>query len=103
MKIYLLTTFLLLSAVAFAQTTPQQPAPKLTYIRCGALFDGRSDQLRRNVGIVVQGDRIREVGVASAPTGAQTIDLSGRTCLPGLIDTHTHTLLQGDPRDGLGP
>src|SRR5207302_11466609 len=30
------------------------------------------------------------------PTGAQIVDLSRETCLPGLIDTHTHVLLQGD-------
>src|SRR5260370_33867243 len=45
----------------------------------------------------MQGDRLKEVGEnATAPAGAQVIDLSDHTCLPGLIDTHTHTLLQGD-------
>jgi len=34
------------------------------------------------------------------PAGAAFIDLSSETCLPGLIDTHTHVLLQGDQRRG---
>src|SRR5215468_5360379 len=66
-----------------------------TVLRCGALFDGKSDQLRRNVAITVTGDKIGSIGEA-ASTGANAIDLSSLTCLPGLIDTHTHVLLQGD-------
>jgi imidazolonepropionase-like amidohydrolase len=59
------------------------------------LFDGRGDSLRKNVVLVIEGEKIREVG-GSAPSGAEAIDLSRDTCLPGLIDTHTHILLQGD-------
>jgi imidazolonepropionase-like amidohydrolase len=47
--------------------------------------------------VIVEGDRIRDVREGgAAPAGAQVIDLSDRTCLPGLVDTHTHVLLQGD-------
>ena len=75
---------LLLATSAFAQTQ----------IRCGALLDGRSDTPRRNVTITVQGNKI--ASVSEAAPGANAIDLSNATCLPGLIDTHTHVLLQGD-------
>ena len=64
-------------------------------LRCGSLFDGRSDSLRQNVFVVVDGEKIKDVASA-APVGAEVIDLWRETCLAGLIDTHTHILLQGD-------
>jgi len=63
---------------------PQPPAGPV-YIRCGALFDGKSDQLQQNVVITVERDRIKEVG-KSAPAGAQVIDLGNLTCLPGMVE-----------------
>ena len=52
--------------------------------------------------IVVRGNRIESVGASSAlPAGAEVIDLSRATVLPGLIDCHTHLFLQGeDPAEG---
>ena len=73
---------------AFAQT-------KSMALRCGALFDGRGDSVRKNVMVVIEGDKIKEVA-NTAPAGAEIVDLSHETCLPGLMDTHTHVLLQGD-------
>jgi imidazolonepropionase-like amidohydrolase len=50
--------------------------------------------------VLVEGDKITAVGgnevAARAPAGTQTIDLGSATILPGLVDTHVHTLLQGD-------
>ena len=81
-----------LTGLALPQT-PTAVSPPI-YLKCGWLFDGKSDQPRQNVMIAVSGESIQEVGSASA--SGQTIDLSRETCLPGLIDTHTHVLLQGD-------
>lgn len=69
----------------------QEPA-KTVFLSCGSLFDGKSDKVQKNVVIEIQGDKIAAVG-AAAPS---VIDLSKETCLPGMIDTHTHVLLQGD-------
>jgi imidazolonepropionase-like amidohydrolase len=76
----------------FAQTSRGE---KVIALRCGSLFDGRGESLHKNVVIVIEGEKIREVANA-VPAGAEVIDLSRDTCLPGLIDTHTHILLQGD-------
>jgi imidazolonepropionase-like amidohydrolase len=67
----------------------------LTAIRCGTLIDGIADAPLHDIVIVVEGNVVREIGRA-VPAGAHVIDLSGATVLPGLIDAHTHVLLQGD-------
>jgi imidazolonepropionase-like amidohydrolase len=68
-------------------------------IRARQLFDGKSDQLLSNQVIVIQGDRIADVGPAGSvkiPTGAQEIDLGSGTVLPGLIEGHNHMFKVGD-------
>jgi imidazolonepropionase-like amidohydrolase len=68
-------------------------------IRAAQLFDGRSDALSSNQVIVVQGDRIAEVGPAASvkiPAGAEEIDLGTGTVLPGLIEGHNHMFKIGD-------
>src|SRR5215472_6632330 len=75
----------------------------LTVIRAGTLIDGQSDPPRKNQLIFVRGNRIEKVtdGATAIPAGAQTIDLSNATVLPGLIDSHTHLFLWGeDPAKG---
>ena len=84
----------ILFLAAGALLLPQSPS-KLIAIRCGRLIDGKSATPRTNAVIVVEGERIREVGT-SVPPGAQVVDLSRSTVLPGLIDNHTHILLNGD-------
>jgi imidazolonepropionase-like amidohydrolase len=77
--------------------TAQAPATRPVAIRCGRLIDGKSATARANAVILIEGERIREVGSALAiPAGAEVIDLSHSTVLPGLIDNHTHILLGGD-------
>ena len=80
------------SVLAWPQAVNTQ-ASKTVSVRCGRLFDSKSGQLQRDMVIVVSEGKI--TSVSSLSTGNE-IDLSREICLPGLIDTHTHVLLQGD-------
>jgi imidazolonepropionase-like amidohydrolase len=73
----------------------QSPAPPSVLIRCGRLVDVRAGRVLADQAILVEGDRVKEVGPAAtvtsrAPAGVRVIDLSRSTVLPGLIDCHTH-------------
>src|SRR5271170_7850454 len=104
--------FLALGLVLCARAVlaqPANPAPAsaadapTVIIRAQALIDGTSGKPRRNMEVVIRGNRIVEVRAASsaAAPAAQVIDLGTATLLPGLIDTHTHIFLQGeDPAEG---
>jgi imidazolonepropionase-like amidohydrolase len=77
-------------------------AEDVTAIRCGQLLNPVDGSLTRNAVILVRNDRIEQVGASAAiPAGARVIDLSAYIVLPGLIDSHTHILLQ--PEDEHGP
>ncbi len=93
---------LLLALVASPLVAQSGAAPpeRRILIRAGRLIDGLSDRAHPDQGILVVGDRIAAVGaypaVARQAEGAEQVDLSRMTVLPGLIDAHTHVLLQSD-------
>ena len=83
--------FSLFAVAAFAADAP----PKVVALRAARLIDGRGGSVVSPAVIVVRGNRIDSIGGA-VPSDAQVIDLGDMTLLPGLIDAHVHTLLQGD-------
>jgi imidazolonepropionase-like amidohydrolase len=75
-----------------------QPAPTVIAIRAGRLLDPDAGAVRTNQVILVEGTRIREIGANVAiPAGAQVIDLSKLTVMPGLVDAHNHLALTYKP------
>lgn len=97
MKRLILLVCFLLSSNLFSQTDT------VTVIRAGNLLNPEDGSLRKNAIIVVRGEKIEQVSAATIPDGANVIDLSGYTVLPGLIDCHTHILLQPEDERGVPP
>lgn len=56
----------------------------------GRLIDGTGEPPRSGVTVTVADGRIQDVIEGPAPLGFRTVDLQGRTLLPGLIDAHVH-------------
>lgn len=92
------TSFVLLLLAGFACSVAQEPSQSIIHtLYCSTLIQPANGQVQHEVLITIEGDRIKEVREKSGGTSpAQALDLSGHTCLPGLIDAHTHVLLQGD-------
>jgi len=87
-----IAALLLSAAAASAQ------APVVTVIRAGRLLDPEAGRILTNQIIVVEGNKIRDVGPnAAIPAGAQVIDLSRMTVMPGLVDSHNHLALTYKP------
>ena len=78
------------------------PPAAVIAVRAGRMFDSKTGQMLTKQVILLQGDRISDVGPESQvkiPAGAQVIDLSQSTVLPGLIDAHTHMF--NPPKKGM--
>lgn len=92
----LLLSQLLASPLA-AQTQP--PAgPPVRAVKCGRMLDVKAGRVISNAVVLTQGGTISQVGAnLPIPAGAEVIDLGNAFVLPGLIDTHTHLLLNYQP------
>ena len=89
----LLLTLILAPGLLLAQSPPKETV----LIKAGRMLDVRSGRVLTDQAILIEGDRIKQVGPAQSiqvPAGARVIDLSNATILPGLIDCHTHLTLE---------
>jgi imidazolonepropionase-like amidohydrolase len=77
------------------------PAPShSTVLHAARLLDVKTGRILKPGEILVEGDRIAEVGTSvKHPPGAEVIDLGDRTLLPGLIDAHIHLFLHPGAED----
>jgi imidazolonepropionase-like amidohydrolase len=83
---------LVMSAAADADAPATAPAAAaITALKCGHLIDTANGKMLGETTIVIEGGRIKEVSSsAQPPADAKVIDLTTQTCMPGLIDAHTH-------------
>src|SRR6266699_4995164 len=100
----LLAAVVVASCVAgtYAQERPNAKSVNaIKAVRFGKLWDAKG-KLWTNAIVIVEGDRIRNVttDMSAIPAGAETIDLSKYTGLPGLIDVHTHMTIYTDETPG---
>jgi imidazolonepropionase-like amidohydrolase len=88
--------FLSLASAAASGAVDSPPAAPV-WLKCGSVWDGRGGKARGPAVIEVRANRIVSVrDSGDSPAEGTVVDLAGLTCLPGLIDSHTHVLLQGD-------
>ena len=103
-------TAALAQTMAFGADPPPASgaAPSMVVLHCGRLFDAAAGKMTGATTIVAAGKRIRDVkpGFVDAdsiraagpqPESFTVVDLKDATCLPGLIDAHTHLTSQTSP------
>ncbi|HET9087324.1 MAG TPA: amidohydrolase family protein [Acidobacteriaceae bacterium] len=84
--------------VMVGQTMAKDKPSRRSFIRCGTVFTGTGDRLRQGGVIAIADGKIDGIldAVPAGTAATEVVNLGQETCLPGLIDTHTHVLLQGD-------
>ncbi|HKW64674.1 MAG TPA: amidohydrolase family protein [Candidatus Acidoferrum sp.] len=101
-RIRLFLSIVLLALSLSVASAQEKPAAKtIKAVRFGKLWDAKG-KLWTNAIVIVEGERIKAVttDASAIPSGAEVIDLSKYTGLPGLIDVHTHMTIYTDETPG---
>ncbi len=81
-------------AIVLFSAVAASAADQTIVLKAVRMFDGKSKALLQNGVVIVQGDKIVDVGSnLPVPAGAQVIDLGDTTLAPGFMDAHTHLTL----------
>src|SRR5258707_15429358 len=101
MKLRFFSSLALAVLLTFSATLGQtQSTSRPIVLRAARLLDIKKGRIVTPGEVLVQGERIVEVGTSvKHPTGADVIDLGDRTLLPGLIDAHVHLFLHPGAED----
>jgi imidazolonepropionase-like amidohydrolase len=100
----LLLSLLLTHATHAQETTPRTRSRSTVALRAARMLDVRTGLFVNNPVILIEDDKIVSAGSNLAiPAGAQVLDLGNVTLLPGLIDCHTHVLLEPEDERGAPP
>jgi imidazolonepropionase-like amidohydrolase len=87
------------AVVAALPTLAVRGQPRALVLDNVRIIDGTGAAPVENGRVVIEGDRLAQVGPIDSvpvPAGAERLDLTGRTVLPGLIDLHFH--IENDPK-----
>ena len=102
LRLFLSSCLLLLFLQRFcvAQVPSQAATQHAIVLHAARLLDIKGGRLVKPGEVLVEGERIVEVGASvKRPAGAEVIDLGDRTLLPGLIDAHVHLFLHPGAED----
>ena len=96
-KLFMLLALSFFALLPTGQLAAQSAAP-VTLVRASRLLNPRTGNVLSPAAVLIEDGKIKEVGSPSqlqahAPAGVKTVDLGSATLLPGLIDSHTHLLL----------
>src|SRR5580692_10972284 len=97
-RLLVASSFIFFAQVAISQTPSAPPHPLV--LRAARLLDVKNGRIIKPAEVLIEGERITEVGASvKHPAGAQVIDLGDTTLLPGLIDAHVHLFLHPGAED----
>ncbi|HBK88582.1 MAG TPA: hypothetical protein DDZ56_08025, partial [Cytophagales bacterium] len=94
MKQRILLLFLLLTVLSGFQVIAQDNKATVVAVKAGRLLDPAAGTVLNNQIILIENGKFKAIGPNLAiPAGAEVIDLSNLTVMPGLVDAHNHLAL----------